>query len=199
MLSSENFSDVLVIAIISPKAKIVQIKTSPSWISPTKFWTPLFIFFPNISKVQNFCQQTRKIHEKISRTDISSRKKCCVHSPHYSKSRFFVRKCNFVNILFLFIFEFSRQKLEDEVSKKKLNFRSKSLDFKPKLKSIRWILWTKNGVLEHYVLKNLLNFSSEESSQKQSKCHLKCISTNKGSLLKLITCVTWWHDPVITD
>ena len=69
-----NFSDVLVIAIISPKAKIVQIKTSPSWISPTKFWTPLFIFFPNFSKVQNFCQQTRKIHEKISRTDISSRK-----------------------------------------------------------------------------------------------------------------------------
>ena len=52
------------------------------------------------------------------------------------------------------------------------------------------ILWTKNEGLEHYVLKNLLNFSSEESSQKQSKCHLKCISTNKGSLLKLITCVT---------
>ena len=198
MLSSENFSDVLVIAIISPKAKIVQIKTSPSWISPTKFWTPLFIFFPNFSKVQNFCQQTRKIHEKISLTDISSRKNvACIART--------ILKVDFLSVnLILSIFWFYsylnfRAKNWRMKYKKKLNFRSKSLDFKPKLKSIRLILWTKNGVLEHYVLKNLLNFSSEESSQKQSKCHLKCISTNKGSLVKLITCVTWWHDPVITD
>ena len=70
---SENFSDVLVIAIISPKAKIVQIKTSPSWISTTRWW-----FHNNkSSKTFPLLQTDWKIHEKIRGTQS---KNFCVHS-----------------------------------------------------------------------------------------------------------------------
>ena len=68
---SENFSDVLVIAIISPKAKIVQIKTSVLNIN-NKMTIPQQQKFKNFSSAADW-----KIHEKIRGTHS---KKCCVHS-----------------------------------------------------------------------------------------------------------------------
>ena len=191
-----NFSDVLVIAIISPKAKIVQIKTSPSWISPTKFWTPLFIFSlyqPQLLKSSKTYFANRQ--EKIMRKSVS------LTFPLETKKQDW--KCIFWVFVrlksYLFSAEFKSQHQFSALSQVvTLLPKTKSKNY-PKFDTCRTVSLKHIAVKKCCMpsLKNFLNFSSEESSQKQSKCHLKCISTNKGSLGGKL--ITWWHDPVITD
>ena len=138
-----------------------------------------------------FCQQTRKNHEKISLSDISS----------WDKKQDW--KCIFLVFVrlksYLFSAEFKSQHQFSALSQVvTLLPKTKSKKY-PKFDTCRTVSLKHIAVKKCCVpsLKNLLNFSSEESSQKQSKCHLKCISTNKGSLGGKL--ITWWHDPVITD